>query len=82
MGHWKNFKHAINTVQDCFGTTLEHVETMNSELCDQWYRFYSEDYLERHRRMVAEICGCDVPAPPMVNTLDRSRIGENSYLFS
>ena len=82
VAHWKNFKHPINTVHDCFGTTLEHVETMNAELCDQWARFYSVDYLERHRQMVAEVCGVDVPAPPMVGTLDRSSIGENSYLFS
>ena len=82
VAHWKNYGHPINTVHDCFGTTLEHAETLNAELCDQWYRFYSEDYLGRHRRMVAEVCNVDVPAPPMVGTLDRSNIGQNSYLFS
>jgi len=82
INHWSVYKHPINSVHDCFGTTLEHVGTLRSELNDQWARFYSVDYLELHRMMVTEVLKKPVPAPPMVGTLDRSRIGENMYLFS
>ena len=81
VNHWDAYKHPIATVHDCFGTTLENVATMGAELCDQWSRFYSVDYLARHRKMVQEVCKKDVPEPPMVNTLDPFRLGENPYLF-
>ena len=68
-------------MHDCFGTTLENVETMRDMLCDQWARFYSVDYLTRHQGMVAAVTGADVPAPPIIGTLDRSRVGENINLF-
>jgi hypothetical protein len=60
---------------------LEHVETLRSELNDQWHRFYSVDHLRKHKEMVEVLLGEEVPDPPMVGTLDRSRIGENRYLF-
>ena len=31
--------------------------------------------------MVAAVTGADVPAPPIIGTLDRSRVGENMNLF-
>ena len=79
--HWSNFNHPLSTVHDCFGTTLENVETMRDMLCDQWARFYSVDYLTRHQGMVAAVTGADVPAPPIIGTLDRTRVGENMNLF-
>ena len=81
VAHWGTYKHPISTIHDCFGTTLEHVETLRSELNDQWHRFYSVDHLTRHQGMVEAVLGQEVPAPPLVGTLDRSRIGENRYLF-
>jgi len=79
--HWGTYKHPINTVHDCFGTTLRHVSMMRAELNDQWARFYSVDHLERHRAMVSDLLKVPVPTPPRVGTLDRTRIGENPYLF-
>ena len=81
VAHWKCYGHPINTVHDCFGTTLQHSETLRAELNDQWARFYSIDYLELHRQMVMEVLKTDIPEPPKRGTLDRKRIGENPYLF-
>jgi DNA-directed RNA polymerase len=81
VSHWGTYKHPISTIHDCFGTTLEHVETLQSELNDQWHRFYSVDWLTKHQGMVESLVGQEVLAPPIIGTLDRSRIGENSYLF-
>ena len=48
--HWHDtYGHPLSTVHDCFGTTLDHAVTLRKELNDQWARFYSVDYLERHR---------------------------------
>ena len=82
VAHWQVYGHPINTVHDCFGTTLEHSRTMKAELNDQWARFYSVDYLEMHRQMVMQVLNVELPAPPKVGTLDRKRIGENPYLFA
>ena len=47
VNHWSNYDHpySIEVVHDCFGTTIDHVETLGSvtsrELQDQWARFYS-----------------------------------------
>ena len=79
--HWKNFNHPLSTVHDCFGTTLQYVDTMRDELCDQWARFYSKDYLTQHQGMVEMITGKRVPNPPLMGTLDRNRVGENINLF-
>ena len=79
--HWDLYKHPISTVHDCFGTTLQHTGTMCAELNDQWTRFYSVDYLARHKKMVEEVCKVKVPDPPMVNTLNQFRLGENPFLF-
>ena len=81
VAHWGTYKHPISTVHDCFGTTLEHVDTMQSELNDQWHRFYSVDHLTKHQGMVAALLGKEIPAPPIIGTLDQQRIGENPYLF-
>jgi DNA-directed RNA polymerase len=81
VNHWGTYKHPISCVHDCFGTTLGNAATMRRELNDQWARFYSVDYLERHRLMVAEVTGRAVPAAPMVGTLDRQAVGENPFLF-
>lgn len=81
VSHWSMYKHPITTTHDCFGTTLENVDTMQAELNDQWARFYSIDYLMRHWRMVSEVCKCDVPLPPMQDTLNRDLLGTNPYLF-
>ena len=81
VAHWGAYKHPINVVHDCFGTTLEHVETLQAELNDQWHRFYSVDHLTRHQGLVETLVGKEVPAPPIVGTLDRNRVGENPYLF-
>lgn len=80
--HWATYQHPLVTVHDCFGTTLEHVGTLQKELCDQWHRFYSVDHLTRHQGMVAALLDRAVPDPPMTGTLDRSKVGENPYLFS
>jgi DNA-directed RNA polymerase len=82
VAHWEAYQHPIATVHDCFGTTLEHVGTMRQELCDQWHRFYSVDWLTRHQGMVEAVLGQEVEAPPIVGTLDRGEIGENPYLFT
>lgn len=82
VSHWEAYDHPIATVHDCFGTTLEHVGTMRQELCDQWHRFYSVDWLTRHQGMVEAVVGQEVEAPPIVGTLDRGEIGENPYLFT
>jgi DNA-directed RNA polymerase len=82
VSHWGTYQHPISTVHDCFGTTLEHAATLRKELHDQWHRFYSVDYLSRHQGMVQMVLGVDVPAPPLVGTLDRSKVGENVALFS
>ena len=79
--HWKNFNHPLSTVHDCFGTTLQYVDTMRDELCDQWARFYSKDYLTHHQGLVAMLTRKKVPDPPLMGTLDRSRVGENINLF-
>jgi len=81
VSHWGSYDHPIATVHDCFGTTLEHVGTLQSELNDQWHRFYSVDHLTRHQGMVEVVLGREVPAPPIVGTLDRSKVGENPFLF-
>ena len=81
VSHWSMYKHPITTTHDCFGTTLANVDTMQAELNDQWARFYSIDYLMRHWRMVSEVCKCDVPLPPMQDTLNRDMLGTNPYLF-
>lgn len=81
VAHWEAYQHPIATVHDCFGTTLENVGTMQQELCDQWHRFYSVDWLTRHQGMVETVLGHEVPAPPIVGTLDRGQIGENPNLF-
>jgi DNA-directed RNA polymerase len=82
VAHWKAFDHPIATVHDCFGTTLQHVGTMRRELNDQWHRFYSVDWLTRHQGVVETVLGREVPAPPLVGTLDRGSIGENPFLFT
>lgn len=82
VAHWQAFNHPIATVHDCFGTTLQHVGTMRQELNDQWHRFYSTDWLTRHQGMAEMVLGREVPAPPIVGTLDRSQIGENPFLFT
>jgi len=82
VAHWATYDHPIATVHDCFGTTLQHVGTLQSELNDQWHRFYSVDHLTRHQGMVEMVLGKEVPAPPIVGTLDRNRVGENPFLFS
>jgi len=82
VSHWGSYKHPISCVHDCFGTTLEHGSTMRKELNDQWHRFYSVDYLTRHQGMVQALLGKEVPAPPIVGTLDRNKVGENPHLFS
>jgi DNA-directed RNA polymerase len=79
--HWQAYKHPICVVHDCFGTTLEHLTTLRAELGDQWARFYSVDYLSRHQGMVECVTGKRVPDPPIRGTLDRTRVGENPYLF-
>ena len=81
VAHWGTYKHPISTVHDCFGTTLEHVDTMQSELNDQWHRFYSVDHLTKHQGIVAALLGKEIPAPPIIGTLDQQRIVENPYLF-
>jgi DNA-directed RNA polymerase len=81
VAHWKTYQRPISTVHDCFGTTLGSVETMRKELNDQWARFYSVDYLARHKAMVETLVQEPVPEPPMLNTLERSRLGENPFLF-
>jgi len=58
------------------------VETMRSELNDQWARFYSQDYLTFLQGYVAALTELEVPAPPKVGDLDRNEIGENPFLFS
>ena len=82
VSHWGSYKHPISCVHDCFGTTLEHAGTLRKELNDQWHRFYSVDYLTRHQGMVEILLGKEVPAPPIVGTLDRNKVGENPHLFS
>lgn len=81
VSHWATYQHPISTVHDCFGTTLEHVETLQSELNDQWHRFYSVDHLAKHQGMVAALLDCEVPPPPLMGTLELNRVGENPYLF-
>ena len=44
VDHWSNYGHPIEVVHDCFGTTIDHVETMHRELQDQWARFYSTNF--------------------------------------
>jgi len=39
------------------------------------------DYLTRHQEAVSIMTGMEAPAPPTIGTLDRSRVGENPYLF-
>jgi len=82
ISHWGAFDHPISCVHDCFGTTLENVSVMRKELNDQWHRFYSVDYLTRHQGMVAALLDKEVPAPPIIGTLDRNKVGENPHLFS
>ena len=80
--HWHDtYGHPLSTVHDCFGTTLDHVVTMRRELNDQWARFYSVDHLQRHKEASEASLQREVPAPPVVGTLDRERVGENPYLF-
>ena len=79
--HWDTYKHPLSTVHDCFGTTLQHIDTLSHELNDQWHRFYSVDWLTRHQGVVEMVLGREVAAPPIVGTLDRGRIGENPFLF-
>lgn len=82
VNHWAGYGHPISTVHDCFGTTVDKVETMRAELNDQWARFYSQDYLTFLRGYVAALTELEVPAPPKVGDLDRNEIGENPFLFS
>ncbi len=80
--HWHDtYGHPLSTVHDCFGTTLDHVVTMRKELNDQWARFYSVDHLQRHKKASEAVLQREVPAPPVLETLDRERVGENPYLF-
>jgi DNA-directed RNA polymerase len=79
--HWRMYKQPISTVHDCFGTNLGSIGTMRKELNDQWARFYSINYLAKHRAMVEALIKAPVPEPPMLGTLDGSRIGENPFLF-
>ncbi len=80
--HWHDtYGHPLSTVHDCFGTTLDHVVTMRKELNDQWARFYSVDHLQRHKKASEAVLQREVPEPPVLETLDRERVGENPYLF-
>lgn len=81
VSHWRTYDRPISTVHDCFGTNLGSVGILRKELNDQWARFYSVDYLAKHRAMVEALVQAPVPELPMVNTLERSRIGENPFLF-
>ena len=82
MDHWSCFDHPIQVVHDCFGTTIDHVETMQRELLDQWARFYSIDHLAEHQRFITGTTAFEMPAPPIVGTLDRNKLGSNPHLFS
>ena len=82
IDHWSCFKHPIQVVHDCFGTTIDHVDTMHRELLDQWARFYSQDYLAEHRRMIQGTTGKELEPPPIVGTLNRNKLGTNPALFS
>ena len=80
--HWhETYGHPLSTVHDCFGTTLDHVVTLRKELNDQWARFYSVDHLAKHREASETSLLRELPAPPVVGTMDRERVGENPYLF-
>ena len=66
-------------VHDCFGTTIDHVETMQRELLDQWA--LPIDHLKEHQRLSL--------APLRLRCLlhDRgdagaNKLGSNPYLFS
>ena len=82
VDHWSNYGHPIEVVHDCFGTTIDHVETLGRELQDQWARFYSHEFLLEHHAMIEGTTGKSLPAPPIVGTLDRNKIGTNPHLFS
>ena len=58
------------------------VDLLNDELRDQFCRFYSEDHLMNMRDNIMERTGKRIPVPPARNTLKRSHIGENRFLFS
>ena len=80
--HWhETYGYPLSTVHDCFGTTLDHVVTLRKELNDQWARFYSVDHLAKHRLEMSMELGIELPATPVVGTLDSERLGENPYLF-
>ena len=81
VSHWSVYGHPLATVHDCFGTTLEHVETLGMELRDQWNRFYSIDHLARHWGVVTDVAGEMCERPPHVGTLNPSSVGENPFLF-
>lgn len=81
--HWaKTYKYPLYTVHDCVAVNIDKVDLLNNELRDQFCRFYSEDHLMVMRDNIMERTGKRLPVPPARNTLKRSHVGENRFLFS
>ena len=79
--HWKTFDYPIVAVHDCLGTSLDKVNLLNKELCDQFSRFYSVDYLAMVKQQVEKRTNAKLPAIPYRNTLNTQKIGQNPFLF-
>ena len=81
--HWATaYKYPLYTVHDCVAVNIDKVDLLNDELRDQFCRFYSEDHLMNMRDNIMERTGKRIPVPPARDTLERSHIGENRFLFS
>ena len=80
--HWgQTFKTPIVSLHDCIGVNLDQIPLARRELNDQFSRFYSIDYLTMMQINLQKELKVEIPSPPLENTLDVQRIGENPHLF-
>jgi DNA-directed RNA polymerase len=78
---WGRMGNPLVTIHDCFGTTLDRVRAMRVQLNKEFNNFYGPDRLDELWKMAQAECG-ELPPPPMIGTLDTTKIGENPFLFT
>ena len=56
VDHWSCYEHPIQVVHDCFGTTIDHVETMQRSCwISRIARFHSNDFLVEHQTHICSL---------------------------
>lgn len=75
-------KIQLLTNHDCFAAHPCNAGQLHKMLLAEFRQMYQPDWLEAWRTEVQSGTGFELPAAPMVDTLDPGLIGSNDYLFS